>query len=139
MILLDTNILSELMRSEPDPVALCWVDAQPREEFYVSAVTRAEIGLGIALLPDGRRKQALADAARRMFAGLPGRCVPFDESAASRYGDIVAARVRQGRPMSVEDAQIAAIAVAGGFVLATRNVGDFTGIDGLTLVDPFSA
>ena len=139
MILLDTNVLSELMRHEPDPVALAWVDAQSRYQLHISAVTRAEIDLGVALLPEGRRKQGLQAAAQRMFAEFSGRCLPFDERAASRYGELVAVRVRAGRPISVEDAQIAATALAGGFVLATRNGRDFTAIEGLALVDPFTA
>jgi predicted nucleic acid-binding protein len=139
MILLDTNVLSELMRREPDPAALAWVDAQPQHQLHLSAVTRAEIELGIALLPEGRRKQDLQAAARRMFAELSGRGLPFDERAASRYGELVAARVRAGRPISVEDAQIAATALAGELVLATRNTGDFVGIEGLELVDPFAS
>lgn len=139
MILLDTNVISELMRREPDPSALGWVDAQPQHRLYLSAVTRAEIELGIALLPDGGRKEGLRTAALRMFAEFHGRCLAFDERAATRYAGLVAARVRAGRPISVEDAQIAATALAGGYVLATRNVGDFAGIDGLSLVDPFAA
>jgi predicted nucleic acid-binding protein len=138
MILLDTNVLSELMRREPDPVAMAWVDAQPRPQLHISAVTRAEIELGIALLPEGRRKQGMQTAVKRVFAEFSGRCLAFDETAASRYGGLVAARVRAGRPISVEDAQIAATALAGGFVLATRNVGDFAAIDGLSLVNPFT-
>jgi toxin FitB len=139
MILLDTNVLSELMRREPDPAALAWVDAQPRHQLHISAVTRAEIEFGIALLPEGQRKRGLQEAAQRMFAEFSGRCLPFDEKAAARYGELVAARVRAGRPISVEDAQIAATALTGGFVLATRNARDFTGIEGLALVDPFAS
>lgn len=138
MILLDTNVLSELMRREPHPLALAWVDAQPEHQLHISAVTRAEIELGIALLPEGRRRRGLEAAARRMFAEFPGRCLAFDEGASAYYGRLVAVRVRAGRPISVEDAQIAAIALAGGFVLATRNTGDFAGIDRLALIDPFA-
>ena len=138
MILLDTNVVSELMRREPHPAVMAWVDAQPAQHLYISAVTRAEIELGIALLPDGRRKQGLQVAAMRMFAEFSGHCRAFDESAARCYGALVAGRVHAGRPISVEDAQIAAIALAGEFVLATRNGADFLGIDGLSLVDPFT-
>jgi len=138
VILLDTNVLSELMRREPDPVTVAWVDAQPQHHLHISAVTRAEIELGIALLPEGHRKQGLQAAAKRMFAEFSGRCLAFDERAASRYATLVAARIRAGRPISVEDAQIAATALAAGFVLATRNAGDFVVIDGLPLVDPFA-
>ena len=68
MILLDTNVLSEFMRRRPDPSALTWVDAQPQHHLHISAVTRAEMELGIALLPEGRRKRGLQAAALRMFA-----------------------------------------------------------------------
>jgi predicted nucleic acid-binding protein len=138
MILLDTNVLSELMRREPDPIALAWIDSRPEHQLYVCAITRAEIELGIALLPEGRRKDGLRAAAERMFAEFSGRCLAFDEAAAAHYGRLAAARSRAGRPITVEDAQIAAIALAGGMVLATRNNADFAGIDGLALVDPFA-
>ncbi len=139
MILLDTNVLSELMRLEPNLSVLAWLDAQPRHGLYISAVTRAEIELGIALLPDSQRKQTLRGAATRMFAEFSGHCLPFDERAATSYAEVVSARVRTGRPISVEDAQIASVAMVWGLVLATRNVGDFAGIDGLSVIDPFRA
>jgi len=139
VILLDTNIVSELTRRTPDPRVVAWVDAQPSHELHISAITRAEIELGIALLPDGRRKQGLRAVAVHVFAEFHGRCLAFDERAASYYADVACARRRAGRSVSVEDAQIAAVALAGGLVLATRNVGDFSGIDRLTVVDPFEA
>jgi predicted nucleic acid-binding protein len=139
MILLDTNVISELMRQAPDPSVVAWLDDQPQYRLYISAITRAEIESGIAILPGGQRKQGLQAAALRMFAEFHGRCLAFDEPAASRYAALVCARLRAGRPISVEDAQIAAMAVAGGFVLATRNVRDFAEIDGLSVVDPFTA
>jgi predicted nucleic acid-binding protein len=139
MILLDTNVVSELMREAPDSSVIAWIDGQPQYRLYISAITRAEIELGIAILPGGRRKQGLQVAALRMFAEFHGRCLAFDEVAASRYALLVSARMRAGRPISVEDAQIAAMALAGGFVLATRNVRDFAEIDGLSVVDPFTA
>ena len=139
MILLDTNVVSELMRREPNPSAVAWVDAQPLRNLHISSVTRAEIELGIALLPEGRRKQGLKTVAMRVFAEFHGRCLAFDERAASLYAELVASRMHTGRPISVEDAQIAAVALVGGFTLATRNVIDFAGIDGLSVVDPFAA
>jgi predicted nucleic acid-binding protein len=139
MILLDTNVVSELIRQLPDPSAMAWIDAQPQFHLHISSVTKAEIELGIALLPEGRRKQGLQVAATRMFAAFSGRCLAFDERAASSYAALVAARMRAGRPISVEDAQIAATALACRFVLATRNVADFAGIDDLSVVNPFTA
>ncbi|MBN1321354.1 MAG: type II toxin-antitoxin system VapC family toxin [Thermoleophilia bacterium] len=138
MILLDTNVVSELMRREPDRAAAAWVDARPLGDLHISSVTRAEIELGIALLPEGRRKHGLKTVAMRVFAEFHGRCLAFDERAASLYAGLMATRIHAGRPISVEDAQIAAVALGGGFTLATRNVADFAGIDGLAVVDPFT-
>ena len=140
MILLDTNVLSELMRPAPDTAVLKWVDARPAADVWVSSITVAEIRLGVGLLPEGRRKERLLALAERMFdEDFSGRCLSFDASAAVEYASIVAARMSLGRPISVEDAQIAAIARAGRLVLATRNLKDFSGIEGLEIVDPWSA
>lgn len=140
MILLDTNVLSEFMRPQPSAAVVAWLDAQAAEGIFTSAVSRAEIELGLALLPEGKRQQALAAAARAMFAeDFAGRCLPFDEKAASAYARIVASRQRAGHPISVEDAQIAAIALARGLQLATRNTADFEKIDGLRVVNPWQA
>lgn len=140
MILLDTNVLSECMRPAPNARVLAWLDAQAPAHLFISAVTRAEIALGIALLPDGARRQGLRSAAEAMFEQeFAGRCLPFDAGAAEHYARIVAHRTGLGRPISVEDAQIAAIALAGGLALATRNQRDFAAIDGLTLIDPWQS
>ena len=140
MILLDTNVLSEFMRLRPDAQLVAWLDAQVVEHVWVCAVTRAEIELGIALMPDGQRKQGLQLAASSMFINeFGGRCLSFDEQSALRYAAIVASRIRLGRPISVEDAQIAAIALVHGLQLATRNERDFELIDGLAVVNPWSA
>ena len=140
MILLDTNVLSELMRPAPELRVVQWLDSCSGEDIRVSAVTVAEILLGIQLLPKGRRRDGLAELAGRMFEeDFSGRCLPFDAGAAVAYAGIVAARSRLGSPISVEDAQIAAIARAGGLALATRNIKDFSRIDGLKLVDPWNA
>ncbi|CAK8713446.1 Ribonuclease VapC [Candidatus Electronema halotolerans] len=105
-MLLDTNILSELMRPSPFPAVVEWLDAQPAEQLFISAVTQAEIELGLALLPEGRRKNELLQAAKEIFSLFDGRNLPFDAAAAQEYALIVAARVKAGRPVSVEDAQI---------------------------------
>ncbi len=138
MILLDTNVLSEFMRPAPSTQLVTWLDAQPVGQVWVSAITRAEIELGVALLPDGERKRGLHMAASAMFREeFAGRCLPFDESAATSYASVVALRARLGRPISVEDAQIAAIALVRGLVLATRNTRDFELIEGLRVVNPW--
>jgi predicted nucleic acid-binding protein len=138
VILLDTNVLSELMRPRPDPGVLKWFDHQPAASLWISAITRAEIELGIALLPSGKRRQALADAADVMFReDFNGRCLPFDGQAAGHYAVIVAQRTLLGKPITVEDAQIAAIARSNELTLATRNVKDFAGIEDLVIVNPW--
>jgi hypothetical protein len=138
--LLDTNILSELMRPQPDDNVLAWFECQPDAVFAVSVIARAEILLGIALLPSGRRRDELANAAERMFQeDFSGRSLPFDDRAADEYAALVAARTRSGHPISTEDAQIAAIALIHDQRLVTRNIKDFAGIAGLSIVNPWGA
>jgi len=139
VIVLDTNVLSELMRSRPAAAVFAWVAAQPRAALYTTSVNKAEILYGIAALPDGRRGAALAVAAEAMFTDdFVGRVLPFDEEVAVHYAEIVVARRREGRPIEAFDAQIAATAGVAGAELAIGDVGDFTGC-GLTLVNPWEA
>lgn len=136
--LIDTNVLSELLRAAPAPVVLAWFAEQPAETLFVSAVTQAEMMLGARLLPIGKRRAALEAAVRAMFAeDFAGRTLPFDSAAVSAYVDIVSARRTAGRPISHFDAQIAAIARLQGVKLATRNAGDFEGC-GVVLVNPWA-
>lgn len=138
MWLLDTNVLSEFMCPHPAPQVVAWLDAQIVAQTYTSAITRTEIELGLALMPVGKRQAVLAQAAQAMFEqDFAGRCLAFDEVAADWYAQIVAARTQEGRPISVEDAQIAAIALAHQLHLVTRNVSDFVGIQGLALLNPW--
>jgi len=140
VILLDTNVLSELMRPLPDPNVVRWLDAWPEWDVWISAVTVAEIQLGISLLPAGKRKELLLDLTGQMFQeDFPDRCLPFDCEAAFEYALIVAERNRKGHPISVEEAQIAAITRTAGLTLATRNTKDFSDITGLKLIDPWTA
>jgi predicted nucleic acid-binding protein len=138
-VLLDTNVLSELMRPRPDPQVLGWFAAQGAQtRFVISAVTQAEILLGVALLPAGKKRSALAAVAQAMFEQeFRGLNLAFDEHAAPGYAAIVAQRSRGGQPISVEDAQIAAIASHHRVPLATRNTKDFVNIPGLALIDPW--
>jgi len=139
VIVLDTNVISELMRTEPDPRVLAWVAAQPGVLLYTTYVNQAEILYGIAILPEGRRRAALAEAAEAMFAeDFAGRILPFGAEAAFCYPTLVAARRRAGNPIEQLDALIAAIALATGASLATRDTGGFTGC-GLTVIDPWAA
>ena len=126
------------MRQQPDPVVLTWVDAQPVVELAISSVTVAEIRLGIALLPGGKRKRLLAQLADDMLQEFTGRQFAFDSLAAVHYADIVAQRTRSGVVMSTEDAQIAAISRVNDAVLVTRNIKDFQRIEDLRLFNPFS-
>lgn len=137
-VLLDTNVLSELMRPQPSAVVLAWFAQQGEAEFYTSAITQAEMLLGVALLPGGKRRDAIADAIEQMFdQDFIGRCLPFDALAAHEYAALVACRNKAGMPISTEDAQIAAIALRNGLTLATRNTKDFRNISELVLLDPW--
>ena len=138
-ILLDTNVLSEVLRSRPDKAVLAWLAAQPGESLFVSAVTQAEMLLGARLLPESKRRQQLQDALDAMFAeDFADRVLPFDSAAAAAYADLVAARRSAGRPISQFDAQIAAIALSRRAGLATRNVSDFEGC-GLAVNNPWES
>ena len=138
MIVLDTNVVSEMMRDEPQRLVVTWMNGRPPDTMFVTAVTEAEIRTGIALLPAGRRQSGLAAAAERLLAVFfAGRILPFDSVAAREYAVIVAGRRAGGRPISHPDGQIAAIVRSRGASLATRDVGDFRGC-GIDVVDPWS-
>ena len=137
--LLDTNVLSELLKAAPEPAVLAWFAVQPSDTLFVSAVTQAEMMLGARLLPAGRRRVALEAAVSAMFSeDFAGRVLPFDGAAVAAYVDIVSVRRAAGRPIAQFDAQIAAIARHGGTRLATRNVGDFEDC-GILVVNPWQA
>ena len=136
-IVVDTNVLSELLRASPDPRVMAWVAAQPVDTLFVSAVTQAEMMLGASLLPAGKRRATLEDALRGIFAqDFAGRILPFDADAVPAYVDVMARRRSAGRPISQFDAQIAAIALRRGDSLATRNVDDFRDC-GVALINPW--
>lgn len=138
MIVLDTNVISELMRATPATAVIRWVNGRPVTSLYVTSITQAEILHGIQLLARGKRRDALAAAAGEMFEhDFAGRVLPFDGDAAVAYATIAASRRRAGRPISAFDAQIAAIARARGADLATRNVDDFEDC-GVDVIDPWS-
>ena len=137
--LLDTNVLSELLRPRPNGAVLAWFAQQPVNSLYVSAVTQAEMLLGAQLLPAGKRKDQLEGVLDAMFSvDFAERVLPFDVTAAAVYAKVVVTRRRAGRPISQFDAQIAAIALSHRANLATRNTADFEGC-GLTLSNPWSA
>ena len=130
-MLLDTNVISELMRPKPVENVVAWLDLQNDETVWISSITQAEVLAGLALMPAGKRKQGLMDVAATMFEeDFANRCLAFNCAAAIHYANIISERTRQGKPISVEDAQIAAIARANDLCIATRNVTDFANIDG---------
>lgn len=139
MIVLDTNVVSELMRPHPAPAVRSWFRSVPAAEQFLTAVMVAELGYGVARLPAGHRRDDLARRLDRLVNDLFARRVlPFDEAAGRRYGPAVVIRERAGRPIGTADAQIAAVALDHGAALATRNTRDFEGL-GLTLIDPWAA
>lgn len=136
-VLLDTNVLSELLRAQPEPAVLAWVASQPANGLFVSAVTQAEMMLGARLLPAGKRRQRLEQALEAMFLeDFAGRVLPFDSGSAADYATVVATRRGAGTPLSQFDGQIAAIALSHRLGLATPNVSDFEGC-GLALTNPW--
>ena len=138
MTILDTNVLSELMRPNPSPRAVAWVAKQPATELFTTSITEAEIFYGIELLTKGKRREELLVAAEAMFAeDLAGRVFGFESDAARIFSKIAAERRALGRPISHADAQIAAIARTRSAKLATRNVEDFEHC-GLDVIDPWN-
>lgn len=138
-ILLDTNVVSELLRPSPDPAVESWVADRDASELHFSAVGEAELRYGVAVLPAGRRRNALAAAIEAILSeDFENRVLPFDSAAARVYADIGAARRAAGRPFAPADCQIAAIARSRGLAVATRNTRDYLGM-GLDLFDPWAA
>jgi len=139
VILLDTNVISAFMKQEPDQAIMAWLDTQPLESLWITAITVFEIRVGIELLASGRRRQVLEEAfGKSLELDLEGRIISFDESAAQAAGRIAAARRKIGRSLEIRDVQIAGIAVARKAKIATRNVRHFEGL-GLELINPWSA
>jgi toxin FitB len=139
MIILDTNVASEMMKARPAAQVLAWLNAQPAALVFVTAPTRAEIFFGIELLAAGRKREGLHRAASEMFqARFTGRLLSFDGLAADAFAVIAAERRRLGRPIGIFDCQIAAIARTQGAKVATRDLRDFENC-GVELIDPWSA
>lgn len=136
-MLLDTNVVSEAMRTAPDPTVVEWLDSVPASSVFLSAVTVAEIRAGLERLEHGLRRSGLETAfVTFLDRGFAGRILPFDREAADRYGRVVAHRLSIGRPIAVLDAQIASIAWAASLPVATRNVRDFDDC-GVEILNPF--
>lgn len=139
MIVLDTNVLSALMRRTPDAVVVGWLDRQPAESIWITSITMFEARLGLELLPDGKRKAALEMAfARLLEEDLQHRVLDFDTAAAVEAAKLAARRQRAGRPVDIRDTQIAAIALARHATLATRNERHFSDL-AIKVIDPWQA
>jgi len=139
MIVLDTNVLSALMRQKPEAPVVAWLDRQPAESVWITSVTLFEARFGLALLPKGRRRQALEAAFERLLKDdLEDRVLDFDGAAAGEAATIAAERQKRGRPVDLRDMQIAGIAVARRATLATRNVRHFRDLN-VPVVDPWQA
>ena len=136
MILLDTNVISEAMKPEPHPGVRDWLDAQVAETLFLSSVTVAELSFGIGALPAGRRRAALAAALEGVLGLFEGRVLAFDVAAALRYGDVAVRARAAGRGFPTPDGYIAAIAVARGFAVASRDASAFAAA-GVRVIDPW--
>ena len=139
MIILDTNVLSALMRTAPEAAVVRWLDQQPAESIWITSITLFETRLGLALLPKGRRRQTLESAFDRLLEeDLENRVLDFDSAAAIEAAALAATRQRAGRPVDMRDTQIAGIALARRATLATRNVRHFQDLN-VTVVDPWES
>lgn len=138
MIILDTNVVSEPMRPNGDPAVQAWLDRQTAESLYLTATSFAELLLGVEILPEGKRKKGLAAAVAEMVVALFGtRILSFDEPAARHYASLVGGARAAGRVVSVADGQIAAIASAHGFAVATRDTSPFQAV-GVPVINPWN-
>lgn len=135
MILVDTNVLSELTRPTPDPRVVAWLEVN-EPALALPTIALAELRYGIARLPDGRRRSGLLHFWHATCAQFRGRIFSFDERAAERYGDVAAGAERAGRRLNIQDGQIAAIALVHGMSVATRNVGHFEAA-GVAIMNPW--
>jgi predicted nucleic acid-binding protein len=139
MFLLDTNILSAMMSTQPVPEVAAWVAGQQVEQLFTTSVSQAEILSGLAIMREGRRRRDLEAAARAMFMeDFEGRVLPFGTEAAAAYADLFAARRRAGRPTATLDLMIASVAQSRGASVVTRDVSGFEGC-GLTVINPWEA
>ena len=137
MIILDTNVISEMMKESPAPHVRSWLDAQPLSNLFTTSVTQAEIFVGIEILPRGRRRTTLVHAAARMFSEkFRDRILPFGADASYLFAELVASRLRAGKPIGPFDCQIAAIARLHDATLATRDIRGSQDC-GLSLIDPW--
>ncbi|OLT55095.1 type II toxin-antitoxin system VapC family toxin [Cellulosimicrobium sp. CUA-896] len=138
MIVLDTNVISEVARRAPEPTVVRWLDGQHAADLYLTAVTVAELSYGVARLPAGARRDDVVARVERVLDALAPRVLALDVAAAQAFGAVAAARDRAGWPIGTADGQIAALCLMHGATLATRNGRDFVGT-GVDVVDPWKA
>jgi predicted nucleic acid-binding protein len=139
MILLDTNVVSEPLRPTPDARVIEWIDAQPLETLYLSAITVAELRAGVALLPTGKRRSNLHGyLEKQVLPMFAGRVLPFDMACTNAYSELLAKVRAAGRGIETADAFIAAVAIANGFTVATRDTSPFQAA-GLTVINPWGS
>jgi hypothetical protein len=139
MIVLDTNVVSEALKPGRDPAVIAWLDQQSVETLFLSATSLAELLIGIAIMPDGKRKSTISAALDSLISRLfDTRILPFDEGAAMAYSELVSAARAQGKAVSMPDGQIGAVASVHNFTVATRDVAPFQAL-GLPVIDPWTA
>lgn len=137
MIVLDTNVISEPLRPTPEPRVSDWIDAQPLETLYLSAMTVAELRAGVALIPAGKRRTALHEnLEKRILPKFTGRVLPFDMICTNAYAEVIATTRKAGSGIETADACIAAVALANGFIVATRDTSPFEAA-GVTIINPW--
>jgi len=138
MIILDTNILSALMRQSPDLKVIKWLDQQPRISIWTTSVTVLEIQFGLQIMPAGKRRSLLIKAFEALLGTIGHRVAAFDQAAAQQAADLMTARQKKGRPVELRDTMIAGIALAHRATLATRNMQHFEDVE-VPVVDPWRA
>lgn len=138
MILLDTNVVSEAIRPEPDPCVLAWLDAQAAETLFLSSIVVAELLFGVGALPHGRRKDLLAERVEAVLSLFADRILPFDDAAARRLADLALRARAAGKGLPTPDGYVAAIAASRGYAVASRDTSAFAAA-GLSVIDPWAA
>jgi toxin FitB len=138
MIVVDTNVVAEVMKASPAEAVVSWLNDRETSSLFVTTITIGEIAYGLRVMPQGKRRLKMEQGFERVIVeAFASRVLVFDEAAARLYGELMGRRREIGRPLSVLDAQIAAIARAKGFAVATRNVRDFEDC-GVEIIDPFA-
>lgn len=138
MIVLDSNVVSEVLRPEPDAHVLRWLNRQVPDTLFITAITIAENLFGVEAMPDGKRKQVLRVAYEDLYANFQGRVLPYDEPAARQYSTIAAEARKAGKGFPVPDGYIAAIAAARGMYVATRDTGPYQAVPRLKVINPWA-